>query len=305
MKKIEVANINWALEKLGFKTAGKLFHASLSRRLLNGPRRVHLQKYLAANTVPSISADVASQLRAKGVAVAKISDFSEMPDIGSLKEEFSILVRDFQANPRQIGDKAFIQRLVQDDLDTDRFPAIRQYLLNAEIALATGLYLGLTPKLTSFKVWRSHYTGEQERSGSQNWHRDFNEKQMVRVFLYFNDVRTENGAGEYVTGTHYLGDDFDSLQYSEELGTYATQDQVNDTFPIERQVVAEGPPGTIYFIDTAGLHRGGYHAADSVRDVALTTFSTNSDLMATNFRFHRALLDDLPSTWARRVFMAK
>ena len=305
MRKVETAHVNWALERIGIKSAGKLFHAPITRRILNRRRRLQLEKFLQARPATAISERVARQLRDRGIASANLADFSGMPDLEDLKKEFLVLLERFDSNPSQVGEKRYIKRLVQDDLETLRFPAMRQYLLNSEVALAAGLYLGITPKLTSFKVWRSHFTGLESRSGSQNWHRDFNEKQMVRVFLYFNDVRSANGAGDYVTGTHFLGDSFDSLQYSEDLGTYATDEQVNELFPSDRQVSAEGPQGTIFFIDTAGLHRGGYHRLESVRDVALTTFSTNADLMATNFKFDENALQDMPNSWARRVFATK
>ena len=49
-------------------------------------------------------------------------------------------------------------------------------------------------------------------------------------------------------------------------------------------VIAEGLAGTMYFVDTAGLHRGGYHPVPGERRVSLTTFSTAADLMETKIR---------------------
>ena len=40
----------------------------------------------------------------------------------------------------------------------------------------------------------------------------------------------------------------------------------------------------MYFVDTAGLHRGGYHPVPGERRVSLTTFSTAADLMETKIR---------------------
>ena len=124
-----------------------------------------------------------------------------------------------------------------------------------------------------------------ERTASQNWHRDYNEFQMIRIFLYFNNVGKDNGAGEYVTGTHYLGDSYNKLQDSEDgVSRYSTEQQVEKEFESNRVVTAEGLAGTMFFVDTAGLHRGGYHPVPGERRVSLTTFSTAADLMETKIR---------------------
>jgi ectoine hydroxylase-related dioxygenase (phytanoyl-CoA dioxygenase family) len=107
---------------------------------------------------------------------------------------------------------------------------------------------------------------------------------MVRIFLYFNDVSLESGAGQYVAGSHYLGDSYHLLEYSEESGTYATDEEIALNFDVDRIVVSEGRPGTIVFLDTAGLHRGGFHSKPSERRVALLTYSTAADIMPTLIR---------------------
>ena len=53
---------------------------------------------------------------------------------------------------------------------------------------------------------------------------------------------------------------------------------------IGRVTAAEGKAGTLYFLDTGGLHRGGYHIEPGERRVSLTTFSTSADLQATQIK---------------------
>jgi ectoine hydroxylase-related dioxygenase (phytanoyl-CoA dioxygenase family) len=257
---------------------------SIFRKTVNS-RRIILYKLnkLPNNTVVSrISADLARN----GIAKAAITEFSNMPNIAELQNEYDELLAKDNLSPHDRKAKSFIQRLVDDDYKFDNAQsAVTKYLLNEEVAVACAKYLGMIPKLTSFKIWRSHQTEISERSASQNWHRDYNEYQMIRIFLYFNDVNANNGAGEYVTGTHYLGDSYNKLQDSEDgVSRYSTEEQVTKEFESNKLVIAEGAAGTMYFVDTAGLHRGGYHPVPGERRVALTTFSTAADLMETKVR---------------------
>jgi hypothetical protein len=280
-----------------FKVASKLhlgkFYVFIWRRrfvrnLLNINRKLSL-KFSKKNILNSASpamVRIANDLKNKGIAKAHISEFSGMPNIINLQQEYEVLLDQDNSNPHDRKSKSFIQRLVDDDFKfKNKDSALTEYLLNEDIAKACAMYLGLVPKLTSFKIWRSHQTEISERSASQNWHRDYNEYQMIRIFLYFNEVNSNNGAGEYVLGTHYLGDSYDTLQDSEDgVSRYSTESDVNKAFSRDRLVTAEGAAGTLYFVDTAGLHRGGYHPVPGERRVALTTFSTAADLMETKVR---------------------
>ena len=78
---------------------------------------------------------------------------------------------------------------------------------------------------------------------------------------------------------------YNKLQDSEDgVSRYSTEEQVTKEFESNKLVIAEGAAGTMYFVDTAGLHRGGYHPVPGERRVALTTFSTAADLMETKVR---------------------
>jgi hypothetical protein len=257
------------------------------RKLLNS-RRIILFKFNKTykSMDNTVVLRIAADLTKYGIAKAEIKEFTNMPTIAALQKEYEELLAKDNLNPHDRKAKSFIQRLVDDDYKFENpQSAITKYCLNEEVAIACAKYLRMIPKLTSFKIWRSHQTEVAERTASQNWHRDYNEYQMIRIFLYFNDVNKGNGAGEYVTGTHYLGDSYNKLQDSEDgISRYSTEEQVINEFDSTRLVIAEGLAGTMYFVDTAGLHRGGYHPVPGERRVSLTTFSTAADLMETKIR---------------------
>ena len=285
---IENALIFKILTRLKFdKIYLLVWRKNFFRKIINLRRIISfkLNKTYKLNNNPVVSR-VAADLTKYGIAKAEIAEFANMPNIVELMKEYEELLAKDNLNPHDRGAKSFIQRLVDDDYKFDSaHSAITKYCLNEEVAIACAKYLGMIPKLTSFKIWRSHQTEVAERTASQNWHRDYNEYQMIRIFLYFNNVNKSNGAGEYVTGTHYLGDDYNKLQDSEDgISRYSTEEQVKNEFDSNRLDTAEGLAGTMYFVDTAGLHRGGYHPVPGERRVSLTTFSTAADLMETKIR---------------------
>jgi hypothetical protein len=300
MLKLENAKVFFVIEKLGLSGLYLWFWRKQKIRSVINFRRVKRFKSIENLINSSIDAEltdrISEDLSLDGIAKAHISEFSEMPSLHDMKLAYEKLLIAEGNAPHSRKGKSFIERLIDDDfsIKTNGDP-LSSYLLNPGIAMACAKYLGLIPKLTSFKVWRSHQIELQERTASQNWHRDYNEFQMVRVFCYFNDVTSDNGAGEYVKGSHFKGDSFDKLQDSEDgLSKYSTENDVIALFSADRIAVAEGIAGTLYFFDTAGLHRGGFHPVQGERRVSLTTFSTAADLQPTRIRKPKGLMQISP-----------
>lgn len=295
---VENAQLFRFLERLGLsKPYLWLWRKKKSRALLNARR---VKRFKQIENILNHSSDlvvinrIAHELTENGVAKAHISEFSNMPSLEEMKHSYEQLL--IAKKPHSRKGKSFIERLIDDDFSIhSNGDPLSTYLLNPGVAMVCARYLGLIPKLTSFKVWRSHQIELQERTASQNWHRDYNEYQMVRVFCYFNDVTISNGAGEYVKGSHFKGDSFDKLQDSEDgLSRYSTESDVNAIFSADRIATAEGIAGTLFFLDTAGLHRGGFHPVPGERRVSLTTFSTAADLQPTRIRKPKGLMEISP-----------
>ena len=63
-------------------------------------------------------------------------------------------------------------------------------------------YLRLGSKLSYVDLW---YTAQQpatdERVASQNWHVDFDDKHLLKAFVYLSDVGPDHGPFEYVPGS--------------------------------------------------------------------------------------------------------
>jgi hypothetical protein len=287
-----------------------LWRQETFRRFLNLRRELlfwrmkknpHIYQIETTEFVKSISKD----LKSYGYALAHVANLREEFNVESLQRDFQNLSRVGEKVALPNEAKTYIDRIVQDDIEISSIaPNLYQLILNSELASVAAHYFGLTPTLTSFKLWRSHSNkGLAGRVASQNWHRDFNEFRMLRVFVYFNDVSLKTGAGQYIRGSHYAGDSYNLLQYSEESGTYATEEEVSNFFTPDRIVTAEGSAGTLVFMDTAGLHRGGYHLVESERLVALITYSTGADLVPCLTPLNLAAWSQLPK-FMREVIRA-
>ena len=122
-------------------------------------------------------------------------------------------------------------------------------------------YLGLWAKLSYVDQW---YTAPKpkanDRIASQRWHRDYNDKHLLKVFLYMSDVDSGAGPFEYVSGSMIGGTRYADVFPWEIFG--------EDLYPpggeLERRIRAAdsqlltGPAGTLILCDTTGFHRGGF-----------------------------------------------
>ena len=59
-------------------------------------------------------------------------------------------------------------------------------------------YLGMWSKLEYVDLWYTPPTEEVDRQSSQRWHRDFNDRLLLKAFLYLSDVDESAGPFEYV-----------------------------------------------------------------------------------------------------------
>ena len=140
-------------------------------------------------------------------------------------------------------------------------------------------YLGLWSKLEYVDFWYSPpVQGEAERRASQRWHRDFDDRYLLKVFVYLVDVDEETGPFEYVPGSQ-PGGRYDHLWPWHPLSqSYPPQDtltaQIGDAV---KTFVA--PRGTMILCNTAGFHRGGY-VTGKARVLATATYCSPASLAA-------------------------
>ena len=130
-------------------------------------------------------------------------------------------------------------------------------------------YLGLWSKLEYVDIWYSvPQPADADRIASQRWHRDFNDKHLLKAFLYLVDVDEGTGPFEYVPGSAPGGRYADAWPWRPLGENYPPDDELEKRIPDDGIRTFTAPKGTMVFCNTSGFHRGGFatRAAARARD---------------------------------------
>ena len=148
-------------------------------------------------------------------------------------------------------------------------------------------YLGLWSKLEYVDVWYSRPQPEEaDRVSSQRWHRDFNDRRLVKTFLYLVDVDEGAGPFQYVPRSAPGGTRGDLWPWRPLGENYPPEAELERQLDGDGARVFTGPKGTLLFCNTAGFHRGGF-ATLRPRVLATATYSSPASLAALTERSYR------------------
>lgn len=188
------------------------------------------------------------------------------------KEQF--LIRRFR--PPKFGEPMDEARLATDG------PWLR-FAAGDALLDVVNAYRGLRTKLVDFDQWYTvPFPEEYERVRSQRWHRDPEDRNVVKVFLYFSDVDEGSGPFEYVPGSTTGGPYGNLFPWGKGKSWYPPPDAFDKKVPESDRLLVTAPAGTIVVCDTSGFHRGGY--ARSMPRI-LSTHTYVSPRAAGNRRF--------------------
>ena len=216
--------------------------------------------------------DLAATLCREGIAVTHIRElFGGADPFAELQQYAEGLLREHRQQPEpKVSGKGFEKDFMlylwggggtNPVLELSN-PFIRFCLGEPILAVACG-YMGLAVKFHGFSLQSTLIVspGSPEYL-SQRWHRDPDDKKLVKVFLYLTDVMDE-GAGpfKYVKGSHFGGTWHGLFPQRPPAGFYPKPGAVETVVPPEDFVPCFGEAGTLIFCDTSGLHKGGYSTA--------------------------------------------
>jgi hypothetical protein len=154
--------------------------------------------------------------------------------------------------------------------------------LNPRLLDLANAYLGMWSKLEYVDVWYTPPASEADRRSSQRWHRDFNDRHLLKAFVYLVDVDEQTGPFEYVPRSA-PGGELEQLWPWRPLGeNYPPEDEFAERVN-GRSVTFTAPKGTIIFCNTAGFHRGGF-ATGRPRVLATLTWDSPASLKALSER---------------------
>ncbi len=117
----------------------------------------------------------------------------------------------------------------------------------------------------------------KDRVSSQHWHRDFQDRNLVKAFLYLVDVDEGAGPFEYVPGSVGSGPYAAEWEWRPLGTTYPGDDEVAERIPDSAVKTFTGSKGSLIFCNTSGFHRGGF-ATERPRVLATATYLSPASL---------------------------
>jgi hypothetical protein len=218
--------------------------------------------------------DKFTRLSADRITAATVS-YSDKLDLGRLEHNRDRFRRFFRDKSEAKWDDYILKMNAENAVLSSSHPLLT-IGLSAPVLRVVSSYMNLWPKLIYTDAWYSIPMDPGKRIGSQQWHRDPEDKQMVKVYLYFSEIDESAGAMEYILGTP------NALRgHGMEIGEwkaaganlYPSTELVEQSFSAAQHFYCSGGVGTLLFCDTTGLHRGGI-SRSRPRVVATWTFVT-------------------------------
>jgi hypothetical protein len=138
-------------------------------------------------------------------------------------------------------------------------------------------YLGLWSKLEYIDLWYTAPHGDDaDRRGSQRWHRDYDDRYLLKVFVYLADVDEQTGPFQYVPGSQPGGRFDDVWPWYPMSQSYPPQEELAARVEPTAKTMM-GPKGTMFLCNTSGFHRGGY-VTRTPRVLATATYCSPASL---------------------------
>ena len=206
---------------------------------------------------------------------AATASYSDQLDLASLEHNRERFRRFFRDKSEAKLDDYILKMNPENSVHSSNHPLLT-IGLSAPVLRVVSSYMNLWPKLIYADAWYSIPIDPGKRIGSQQWHRDPEDKQMVKVYLYFSEIDEGAGAMEYILGTsNALSGHGSKIGEWKAAGAnlYPSTELVEQSFSPAKHFYCTGPVGTLLFCDTTGLHRGGISRSRS-RVVATWTFVT-------------------------------
>jgi hypothetical protein len=183
---------------------------------------------------------------------------------------------------RRRAGKEFLVRKYSSDVQLGLDDPWLRLGANPRLLDVANAYLEMWSKLEYVDVWYTPPVGGDERRSSQRWHRDFNDRHLLKAFLYLVDVDEESGPFEYVPRSA-PGSELDAFWPWRPLGeNYPPEDELAERVG-DRAVTFTAPKATLIFCNTSGFHRGGF-AKSKPRVLATFTWDSPASLKALSER---------------------
>lgn len=227
------------------------------------------------------AADVVAALDRDGIAVTDLETLVGPEAAAALLEatdraraDHGIRVADARARltaPDDGTQKPFVVEVLGGAPPDPEGP-LGRFALDPTVLEIVHAYYGMHVRLRYQDIWHTFVT-DRAPVQSQLWHRDPEDRQILKVFVALDDVDPDSGPFHYAPGTHAKGAVRRRPAATTRDGATPRSDdaQMGAVVPPERWVTATGPRGRVVFADTRGFHKGG-HATGRERVLLVTQY---------------------------------
>lgn len=240
------------LHDLPARSVLKLANQRHVRKWLGGRHAKALRRHLGnGKGLSPADMRIVATLERRGVFVTSLSQLG-LPGSQALLSRSAELAEAFaeEARAQSRGGKDFI---IVPPRQITRNAEIFRWGLQERLLDIVEAYLGLPVAYDGVAI---NYTVADGRAiSTRKWHRDWEDRRMLKVAVYLHDVDAEGGPFEAIARSDTLQNDRDGFNYDladdaeleRRLGSAFRNDVVSCT----------GPKGTVVFCDTARFfHRG-------------------------------------------------
>lgn len=274
------------------KNAGQILKYETNRKLTRNPQ-ASKQFSQSAHSLSATQTAVLTRLSDEGYAPVPLAELlgtradTVLPAVTKVIDNFiaSDYVRDeerhYQENYKQLTGKDYVVRYYRRQKERRLDDPIFRLGLDPAILDVVNSYAKMNMRYQGNDIWYTIPLAEERpRTTSQNWHRDYEDELLVKVFLYCNEVGPRTGPFEYVRNSrrgernHFLPTLANGIIKD---GFYPPESLVEAKIPAADYLTCLCAPYTLLFCDTSGLHRGGF-AYDAPRIVATWTYTTPASL---------------------------
>jgi len=286
-----------AIERQGIRATYELHDRLLSNRASRG------RFGDAPARLDDVQAGILAEVKEHGYAVRSFDELVPDPEVWhAIEEQRDRFVDSTEADLAAGGEhvrvrpgKEFVVRLQSYGVELGVADPWFRVVSSQRLLDLANAYLEMWSKLEYVDVWYSvPQPAAAERISSQRWHRDYNDKHLLKIFLYLVDVDENMGPFQYVAGSQPGGAYADAWGW-EPLGQhYPTEEELEARVPSSAVQTFTGPAGTLVFCNTAGFHRGGF-STTKPRVLATATYSSPASLASLTVRSYEyaGSLDDL------------
>ena len=198
---------------------------------------------------------IAADLHRDGIAYTHLDEL--FPGKAVLKE-LQDYIAPLLSSATAKTDKTFFKQMwpVVPELDFSN-PFVRK-ILDVTVVQITNAYMQMYSTFYYLALNVTAPVGDAAPIASQRWHRDPEDKRVVKMFIYLSDVDTEAGPFTFLKGSQYGGRYSNLFPQKPPNGVYPNAMELERVVLSEDIQVCTGRAGTVIFADTSGLHKGGY-----------------------------------------------